>query len=64
MQMKLISYIPNKWVNVYSIDVFGRAIYHSSCQVKDLDLDDPEEYGLELTDEDGNVRGARKRLGQ
>ena len=34
---------PSQWVNVYEIDVCGRAIYHSSCQVKDLNLDDPED---------------------
>lgn len=55
---------PEQWVNVYSIDVFDRAIYHSSCQVKELNLEDPEEYGLELVDEDENVQDARKRLGQ
>ncbi len=32
-----------------------KAIFHSSCQVKELDLDYPEEYGLELIDEDGNL---------
>ncbi len=46
---------PEQWVNVYEIDVTGRAIFHSSCQVKELDLDDPEEYGLEPTDEYGNL---------
>ncbi len=46
---------PDQWVNVYEIDVCGRAIYHSSCQVKELDLDYPEEYGLEPTDEYGNL---------
>jgi hypothetical protein len=45
---------PEQWVNVYEIDVCGRAIFHSSCQVKELDLEYPEEYGLEPTDEDGN----------
>lgn len=55
---------PEQWVNIYHVDFMGEAIFHSSCQVKDLNLDDPEEYGLELTDENGNVRGARKRLGQ
>jgi hypothetical protein len=55
---------PEQWVNVYHLDFTGKAIFHSSCQVKDLNLDEPEEYGLELTDEDGNVRGVRKRLGQ
>jgi TRAP-type C4-dicarboxylate transport system substrate-binding protein len=29
-----------------------------------LDQQLDEEYGLELTDENGNVRGARKRLSQ
>ena len=46
---------PEQWVNVYQIDVCGRATYHSSCQVQELDLDNPEEYGLELIDEDGNL---------
>ena len=46
---------PEQWVNVYQINSIGRAIYHSSCQVKELDLDNPEEYGLELIDEDGNL---------
>lgn len=46
---------PEQWVNVYHIDFMGKAIFHSSCQVKELDLDDSEEYGLELTDKYGNV---------
>lgn len=46
---------PEQWVNVYQIDFTGRAIFHSSCQVEELDLDYPEEYGLEPTDEDGNL---------
>jgi hypothetical protein len=46
---------PEQWVNVYSLDVFGRAIFHSSCQVKELNLEYPEEYGLEPTDEYGNL---------
>lgn len=51
---------PEQWVNVYEIDVCGRAIYHSSCQVKDLNLDEPEEYGLEPTDEDGNLMSVKE----
>jgi hypothetical protein len=46
---------PEQWVNVYHLDFMGKAIFHSSCQVKDLNLDDPEEYGLEPTDEYGNL---------
>ena len=53
---------PEQWVNVYEIDVCGRAIYHSSCQVKELDLDYPEEYGLEPTDEDGNLMSVKEAL--
>ena len=44
---------PQQWVNVYEIDVCGRATFYCSCQVKELDLDYPEEYGLEPTDEYG-----------
>jgi hypothetical protein len=58
---------PEQWVNVYHLDFMGRAIFHSSCQVKDLNLDEPEEYGLELTDEDGNwmsVKDLVKAVGQ
>jgi hypothetical protein len=46
---------PEQWVNIYHLDFMGKAIFHSSCQVKDLNLEYPEEYGLELTDEDGKV---------
>lgn len=46
---------PKQWVNVYHIDFMERAIYHSSCQVKELNLEYPEEYGLEPIDEDGNL---------
>jgi hypothetical protein len=47
---------PEQWVNVYHL-FLNRAIYQSSCQVKDLDFDedDADEYGLELIDEDGNL---------
>lgn len=46
---------PEQWVNVYYLMLSDKAIFHSSCQVKELDLDYPEEYGLELIDEDGNL---------
>ena len=56
---------PLQWVNVYEIS-FG-AIFHSSCQVKDLDLEElgDWDYGLEPTDENGNVMSvneARQRV--
>jgi hypothetical protein len=51
---------PEQWVNVYQIDVCGRATFYCSCQVKELDLDDPEEYGLEPIDEDGNLISLKK----
>ncbi len=46
---------PEQWVNVYRIDSAGEASYDGYCQVKDLKLDYPEEYGLELVDENGNL---------
>jgi hypothetical protein len=47
---------PEQWVNVYEISPLG-AIYYSSCQVKHLDLEELGgwDYGIEPTDEDGNV---------
>lgn len=51
---------PEQWVNVYQIDVCGRATYYDSCQVKELDLDYPEEYGLEPTDEYGNLMSLKE----
>ena len=53
---------PEQWVNVYQIDSTGRAIFHSSCQVKELDLDEPGEYGLEPTDEYGNLMSVKQVL--
>ncbi len=29
---------PEQWVNIYHVDFMGEAIFHSSCQVKDLNL--------------------------
>jgi hypothetical protein len=46
---------PEQWVNVYHLDFMDEAIYHSSCQVKELNLEYPEEYGLELVDENGDL---------
>lgn len=51
---------PEQWVNVYHLDFLGKAIYHSSCQVKELNLDEPEEYGLEPTDEYGNLMSLKE----
>jgi hypothetical protein len=53
---------PEQWVNVYELDVCGRTVFYCSCQVKDLDLDDEEEYGLEPTDADGNVISVKTAL--
>lgn len=46
---------PEQWVNVYYLMLNDKAIFHSSCQVKELNLDNPENYGLEPTDEYGNL---------
>jgi hypothetical protein len=45
---------PEQWVNLYRIGI--GSIYHSSCQVRDLDLEalGDWEYGFEPTDGDGN----------
>ena len=40
---------PLQWVNVYYMMLSDKAIFHSSCQVKDLQLDNPENYVLRLT---------------
>jgi hypothetical protein len=58
-QLRLHKLHPEQWVNVYHIDFMGEAIFHSSCQVKDLNLDDEEEYGLEPIDEDGNLMSVK-----
>ena len=42
---------PEQWVNIYELTLTGDAEFYDCCQVKDLDLDDPSEYGLELIDE-------------
>ena len=41
---------PEQWVNVYELSLTG-AEFYDCCQVKDLDLDEPSEYGLELIEE-------------
>jgi len=41
---------PEQWVNVYELSLIG-AEFYDCCQVKDLDLDEPSEYGLELIEE-------------
>jgi hypothetical protein len=42
---------PEQWVNIYELGIAGDAEFYDCYQVKDLDLDDPSEYGLELIDE-------------
>jgi hypothetical protein len=41
---------PEQWVNIYELSQTGDAEFYDCCQVADLDLDDPLEYGLELID--------------
>lgn len=42
---------PQQWVNVYELSLTGDAEFYDCCQVANLDLDEPSEYGLELIDE-------------
>lgn len=42
---------PKQWVNIYEISLIGTQFY-DCCQIADLDLDDPSEYGLELIEEE------------
>lgn len=53
---------PEQWVNVYELGIAGDAEFYDCCQVADLDLDEPSEYGLELIDEDGKVMPAGEAL--
>lgn len=41
---------PEQWVNIYEFNLIG-AEFYDCCQIANLDLDDPSEYGLELIDE-------------
>ena len=42
---------PEQWVNVWRINHWGNAVFHSTCQVKDLKLEDLSEYALEFTED-------------
>ena len=53
---------PEQWVNIYQLTLTGGAEFYDCCQVADLDLDDPSEYGLELIDEAGKVMPAGEAL--
>jgi hypothetical protein len=46
---------PEQWVNIYQLSLTGGAEFYDCCKIKDLDLDDPCKYGLELIDEQGRV---------
>ena len=46
---------PLQWVDVYYLMLSDKAIFHSSCQVKDLQLDNPKEYVLKLTSQGGDL---------
>jgi len=41
---------PEQWVNIYQLSLAGDAEFYDCCPVKDLDLDEPLEYCLELVD--------------
>lgn len=41
---------PEQWVNIYEITLTGNGEFYDCCQVKDLNLDEPLEYCLELID--------------
>ena len=43
---------PEQWVNIYQLTLTGGAEFYDCCQVADLDLDEPSEYGLELIEEE------------
>jgi hypothetical protein len=41
---------PEQWVNVYELEG-KQAIYYETCQVQNLELEEPEFYGLELVED-------------
>jgi hypothetical protein len=41
---------PEQWVNVYELEG-KQAVYYETCQVQNLELEEPEFYGLELVEE-------------
>ncbi len=41
---------PEQWVNIYQLSLTEEAEFYDCCQVANLNLDDPSEYGLELID--------------
>ncbi len=41
---------PKQWVNIYELTLTGNGEFYDCCQVKDLDLDEPLEYYLEVID--------------
>ena len=51
---------PEQWVNIYELGIAGDAEFYDCCQVKDLNLDDPSEYCLELIDEEKVIGEALK----
>lgn len=41
---------PEQWVNIYEFTLTGNGEFYDCCQVKDLNLEEPLEYYLELID--------------
>ena len=46
---------PLQWVNVYYLILSDKAVFHSSCQVKDLQLSNPGDYVLRLIKQGGDL---------
>ena len=46
-----------QWVNIYELSLTGDAEFYDCCQVKELDLDEPLEYCLELVDAEKLMSG-------
>jgi hypothetical protein len=54
---------PEQWVNVYCVDCGERSSYYATMQIKDVDTlvdERPDEYGLEPTDENGDLMSVKE----
>jgi hypothetical protein len=55
-------FAPGQWVNVYEVLPAGYVSEATMSSLPDEVLDDPEDYFLEPTDEDGNPMSLRQAL--
>ncbi|OLP20088.1 hypothetical protein BST81_02295 [Leptolyngbya sp. 'hensonii'] len=55
---------PEQWVNVWWVSRTGHAEFYCTCQVQDLNLDCPSDYGLELIDGEGNSMPFQEVVGR